>query len=142
MGKIKSVVLSEAERVALEKGARDGRSFSYRKRCQMILLKADGHTSLKVAQVVGGCEVVVNNWMKRYQEQGIDGLVMRAGRGRRSILRADSDLAIVRLCVQKHRQKVSLAKAELESELGKEFGVLTLKRFLKKTVADTNGLGG
>jgi transposase len=142
MGKIKSVVLSEVERTALEKGARDGKTFAYRKRCSMILLKADGRTSQDVAKVVGGCEVVVNNWMKRYQEHGIEGLVMRAGRGRRSILRADSDLEVVRLCVQKHRQKVSLAKAELETELGKAFGILTLKRFLKKTVADTNALGG
>lgn len=142
MGKIKSVVLSEVERTALEKGARDGKSFAYRKRCTMILLKADGRTSQDVAKVVGGCEVVVNNWMKRYQEHGIEGLVMRAGRGRRSILQADSDLEVVRLCVQKHRQKVSLAKAELEAELGKAFGILTLKRFLKKTVADTNALGG
>jgi transposase len=142
MGKIKSVVLSEVERTALEKGARDGKTFAYRKRCSMILLKADGRTSQDVAKVVGGCEVVVNNWMKRYQEHGIEGLVMRAGRGRRSILQADSDLEVVRLCVQKHRQKVSLAKAELETELGKAFGILTLKRFLKKTVADTNALGG
>ena len=142
MGKIKSVVLSEVERTALEKGARDGKTFAYRKRCSMILLKDAGRTSREVAKEVGGCEVVVNNWMKRYQEHGIEGLVMRAGRGRRSILQADSDLEVVRLCVQKHRQKVSLAKAELETELGKAFGILTLKRFLKKTVADTNALGG
>ena len=142
MGKIKSVVLSKAEHTALEKGARDGKSFAYRKRCSMILLKAEGRTSKDVASEVGGCAVVVNNWMKRYQQHGIDGLVMRAGRGRRSILQSESDLEIVRLCVQKHRQKVSLAKAELEETLGKEFGILTLKRFLKKTVADINGLDG
>lgn len=108
----------------------------------MILLKADGYTSKAVAHQVGGCEVVVNNWLKRYQEHGIEGLVMRAGRGRRSILQTESDLETVRLCVQKHRQKVSLAKAELEETLGKEFGILTLKRFLKKTVAATNALDG
>ena len=142
MGKIKSVVLSEAERTALEKGARDGKSFAFRKRCSMILLKAEGRTSKEVANEVGGCAVVVNNWLKRYEEQGIEGLVMRKGRGRRAILQTDSDLEIVRLCVQKHRQKASLAKAELEETLGKEFGVLTLQRFLKKTVAVTNALDG
>lgn len=85
---------------------------------------------------------MVNNWLKRYKEQGIDGLVVRAGRGRRSILQAGSDLETVRQCVQAHRQKVSLARAELEETLGKEFSVLTLKRFLKKTVADINDCGG
>lgn len=142
MAKIKSIVLSEAERTVLEKGARDGKTFAYRKRCHMILLKAQGRTSKDVAQEVGGCEVVVNNWMRRYKEHGIQGLVMRQGRGRRAILQSESDLEIVRLCVQKHRQKVSLAKAELEQTLGKEFGILTLKRFLKKTVAATNDCGG
>jgi ribosomal protein L7Ae-like RNA K-turn-binding protein len=67
---------------------------------------------------------------------------MRAGARQAKHSAADSDLEVVRLCVQKHRQKVSLAKAELETELGKAFGILTLKRFLKKTVADTNALGG
>lgn len=142
MAKVKTVGLSDSERAALEKGARDGKSFAYRKRCQMILLKANGHTSKAVAKQVGGCEVVVNNWLKRYKEHGIEGLVIRTGRGRPSILQAESDLETVRLCVQKHRQKVSLAKVELEETLGKEFGILTLKRFLKKTVAATNDCEG
>jgi transposase len=87
-------------------------------------------------------EVVVNTWLKRYKEQGLSGLVIRKGRGRRSILQKDTDLAAVRRAVQNNRQRVSLAKAELEQELGKEFGVLTLKRFLKKTVAATNECAG
>ena len=141
MAKVKTVALSDSERAVLEKGARDGKSFAYRKRCSMILLKADGRTSKEVAQEVGGCEVVVNNWLKRYKEHGIEGLVMRAGRGRPRILQTESDLETVRLCVQKHRQKVSLAKAEREQTLGKAFGLLTLKRFLKKTVSATNDCG-
>ena len=142
MAKIKTVILSDSERAVLEKGARDGKTFAYRKRCHMILLKAEGRTSKQVIQEVGGCEVVVNNWLKRYKQHGIEGLVMRSGRGRRSILQADSDLETVRQSVQAHRQKVSLAKAELEQTLGKEFSVLTLKRFLKKTVAGINALDG
>jgi len=142
MAKIKGVDLSEEERVALQKGQRDGKTFGYRQRCQMILLKAENRTSKQVAQQVGCCEVVVNTWLKRYKEQGLSGLVIRKGRGRRSILQKDTDLAAVRRAVQNNRQRVSLAKAELEQELGKKFGVLTLKRFLKKTVAATNECAG
>lgn len=141
MAKIKSVALSEVERTALQKGGRDGATFGYRQRCQIILRKADCRTSKEVAKEVGCCEVVVNTWLKRYKEQGIGGLAIRAGRGRRSILQKESDLEAVRRAVQKNRQKVSLAKAELTKELGKEFSVLTLKRFLKKTVAATNDCG-
>lgn len=142
MAKIKSIVLTESERAALVKGMRDGKTFSYRQRCEMILLKADNRPSKDVANEVGCCEVVVNNWMKRFQEHGMSGLVLREGRGRRSILKKDNDLEAVRRAVQKNRQKVSLARAELETELGKEFSTLTLKRFLKKTVAATNDCDG
>lgn len=138
MAKIKGVELSAIQRIALEKGQRDGKTYSYRKRCQMILLKSENRTSKEVAKEIGCCEVVVNNWLKRYKEQGISGLVMLAGRGRRGILKKESDLAAVRHAVQKNRQKISLAKAELQEQLGKQFSVLTLKRFLKKTVAASN----
>jgi transposase len=142
MAKIKSILLTEIDRLALLKGMRDGKTFSYRQRCEIILLKADNRTSKDVAKEVGCCEVSVNNWMKRFQEQGMIGLVLRKGRGRRSILEKDSDLEAIRRAVQKNRQKVSLARAELETELGKEFSTLTLKRFLKKTVAATNDCDG
>jgi len=88
-----------------------------------------------VAKQVGCCEVVVNSWMKRYQEQGMGGLKTKVGQGRLPILSKENDLAAVRLAVQQNRQRVSLAKAELTQELGKEFSIQTLKRFLKKTVA-------
>lgn len=139
MAKIKGIDLTTIQQIALEKGQRDGKTYSYRKRCQMILLKAENRTSKEVAKEVGCCEVVVNSWLKRYIEQGITGLTLRAGRGRRGILQTESDLATVRQAVQKNRQKISVAKAELQETLGKKFSVLTLKRFLKKTVAASNG---
>jgi transposase len=138
MAKIKGIALTDNERASLQKGWREGKTHSYRQRCHMILLKAENRPSKDVAKQVGCCEVVVNNWLKRYQEQGIEGLWMRAGRGRRSILQKETDLDAVRRAVAKNRQRVSLARAELEQELGKPFSVLTLKRFLKKTVAATN----
>ena len=81
MAKIKTVALSELERTEPQKGWRDGATFGYRQRCQIILRKADCRTSKQVAKEVGCCEVVVNRWLNRYQEQGISGLVIRAGRG-------------------------------------------------------------
>ena len=142
MAKIKSLELTPDQRTALEKASRHGKSYSFRQRCRMVLLKAEKRTSKDVAAQVGCCEVVVNTWMKRYQEQGLDGLKTKAGRGRKPILQPDTDLAAVRQAVQSSRQRISLAKAELEQELGKEFSQLTLRRFLKKTVAATNAFDG
>ncbi len=135
---VKSVDLSASERAALEHGLEHGTTASFRRRCQMILLKSQKLPSAEVAQQVGCCEVVVNHWLKRFQSEGIAGLHLRKGRGRRAILQTTTDLEAVRRAVQANRQRVSLAKAELEKELGKHFSTLTLQRFLKKTVAATN----
>ena len=142
MPKIKTVAVSADQKAALEKGAVYGSTPSFRLRCQAILLKTEQRTSLSVAQELGCCEISVNDWMKRFHEQGVDGIKVAPGRGRKSILQGTGDKEAVRRAVQKNRQRISLAKAELEQELGKEFSQLTLRRFLKKTVAASNGLDG
>lgn len=67
MGKKKMVQLTAEQRAELEKGYRKGKSHSFRLRCQMILLKAQNRTSLELAEFLGCCEVVVNNWLKRFE---------------------------------------------------------------------------
>lgn len=142
MAKIKTVELTADERAALEKEWRRGQSHALRQRCRMVLLKSSALTSKDVAQQVGCCEMVVNNWLARYRAQGLDGLRTKRGQGRRPILSAEADLAAVRRAVQQNRQRVSRARAELTQELGKGFSDLTLRRFLKKTVAATSASGG
>ena len=132
MAKIKSIELTDDEHAALVKAERHGKSHAFRQRCRMVLLKAERRTSKDVAAQVGCCEVVVNTWLVRYRAQGLAGLQTRPGQGRRAILQTDTDLVAVRRAVQSSRQRVSLAKAELEQELDKKFSALTLRRFLKK----------
>ena len=84
----------------------------------------------------------VNDWMRRFAAQGMEGLKVAKGRGRKSILQTDDDLEAVRRAVQNNRQRIRMAKAALEQELGKEFSQLTLRRFLKKTVVASNALDG
>lgn len=140
MGKRKVVQLSDEQRSELENGQRNGKSHSFRNRCQMILLKSEHRTSAQVTQILGGCAVVVDNWVKRYEAGGINGLQTRPGRGRKAILQTQ-DLAVVTKAVKKSRQRISLARAELQMSLGRgKFSHSTLKRFLKKTVAATNEL--
>jgi transposase len=134
MGKIKTVELTGAQRAALEKGYRIGSSHAFRARCQMILLKSEQRTAAEIAGLLGGCEVVVNNWLKRYESEGIDGLRTRPGRGRKPVLDAERDLPRVKAAVAANRQRISLAKAELEAELGKTFSTKTLQRYLKNMV--------
>jgi len=139
MGKTKVIELTKEQRTELEDGYKNGKSHSFRERCQIILLKSENRTSLEIKAILGCCEMVVNNWIKRYQSEGIGGLQTRPGRGRKPILQA-SDLAQVKESVKQSRQRISVARAELEESLGKEFSMSSLKRFLKKTLAATNEL--
>jgi len=137
MSRINVVELSEAQRAALEVGHHKATSLAFGRRCQMILLKSQGRTSSQVAEIVGSCEMSVHNWVHRYQDQGIEGLQTKSGRGRKAILQED-DLESVRQVVAAHRQRLSVARAELEQVLGKSFSQETLARFVKKTVAATS----
>jgi transposase len=83
--------------------------------------------------------VTVNNWLNRYQAAGIVGLKTKPGRGRKPLLEPVGDLEQVRQAVMQERQRLSQAKLLLEQQLGKEFSLKTLKRFLKKLSVATNG---
>ena len=139
MGKTKVIGLTKVQRAELENGYRNGQTHSFRQRCQMVLLKSEERTSVEVVGILGGCEMTVNNWLKRFDAEGIEGLRTRAGRGRKAILQA-VDLEQVKRAVKQSRQKISVARAELAESLGKEFSHSSLKRYLKKTLAATNGL--
>lgn len=133
--------LTADERAALEKGHRHGKSHAFRTRCHMILLKAERLTSAQVAERVGSCMMSVSGWVARYRAEGIDGLTTKPGRGRKAILDDQADLERVRAAVQNNRQRLGLARAELEAELGKEFSAMTLRRFLKNIAAATSASG-
>ena len=138
MARIKNISLTPEQQTSLEHGYRTGQSAAFRKRCQILLLKSQSRTSQDVARIVGCCEMVVNNWVSRYQEEGIDGLHTKPGRGRKAILDAQTDLEPVRQAVRSNRQRLRVAKADLEEALGKSFSDKTLRRFLKDTLHAIN----
>ncbi len=139
MGKTKIIELTDEQRTALENGYRTGKSHALRSRCQMVLLKSEKRTAAEITEILGGCEVVVNNWVKRFETEGIGGLETRPGRGRKAILER-TDLAAVRAAVTDNRQRIGQARLKLERDLSKQFSTTTLKRFLKKTIAASNAL--
>lgn len=138
MGKIRKIALSEQERTALLTGYRQGKSPAFRQRCHMILLKSEGRTSQDVGAILGSNLVSVNNWLTRYEQEGITGLSTRPGRGRKSILDPVGDEEQVRRVVEQERQRLKRAKLILEEELQKQFSEKTLKRFLKELAVAGN----
>ena len=87
MPKPLEIKLQASERQELEK-VRDKASKAYlRERAAAILKIADGMSALKVAQE-GLLKVrqvdTVCDWLHRYQANGLEGLVIRSGRGRKA----------------------------------------------------------
>jgi transposase len=135
MGKTKVIELTALQRAQLEKGYRTGQRHCVRVRCQMVLLKSEKRTSIKVAEVLGCCEMAVNNWLKRYAEEGIQGLATRAGRGRPPILSSQNPvhLSKVKDEIKRHPNSLKIVIARLEEDLDLAMHPETLRRFLKKT---------
>jgi len=142
MGAIKQLELSKEQRRELEQGYGTGKSHAYRQRCQMMLLKSEARSSEDIADILGCCEVDVNSWIKRYETEGIYGLTTKPGRGRKAILGAQEDAAQIKEIVQANRQRFSVAKAELEEALAKQFSQKTLERHIKKVLVAKEPLAG
>lgn len=137
MGRVIKIELDDNQRQELENGYRNGNSHSFRTNCHLVLLKSEGRKSKDIASFLGITEQKVNRWLWRYKIEGIKGLEIREGRGRTAILQT-KDTGLIKEAVQKHRQRIARAKAELEKSLGKEFSQKTLERFLKNLTADIN----
>lgn len=82
--------------------------------------------------------VTVNNWLNRYQVAGLAGLETKPGRGRKPVFEPARDLEQVRQAVVAQRQRLSQAQLLLEQQMGQDFSLKTLRRFLKKLSAATN----
>lgn len=138
MGKPRVIQLSAAQRIELEQRYRTSSNSTISRRCHIILLKSQPRTSKEVAEIVGTNQISVNQWLDRYEAEGIEGLKTRPGRGRKALLDEKTDAEAIRKAVQKERQRLSQAKQILEEELDKSFSLRTLQRFLKSVNADGN----
>ena len=132
---LRTITLTESQRIALEQGYKKDKNSSFRQRCHLVLLKSTGRTSADVGSILGMNEISVNSWLNRYESEGIEGLRTKPGRGPKPILDEKSDAELVKSLVLAECQRLKLAKQEIEVALGKKFSLQTLKRFLKNLSA-------
>ena len=135
---LRTIELTSEQYQALKSGYENGKSSAYRKRCHLVILKNEGRTSKDVGKIVGLHQISVNNWLTRYETEGIAGLKTKPGRGRKRILDEEKDAQKVKEQVKKERQRLKKAKDNIEKDLDKSFSLMTLKRFLKNLSADGN----
>ncbi len=135
--KKKFIELSEAEKMTLQEGHKNGKTKAFQSRCHCLVLSSEGYQVKELAQIFRVSEISIYTWFKRWEMGGIVGLRDKPGRGRRAILR-DEDLPQIKKQVQENAQRLKIAREKLKAELGREFSTKTLKRFLKSLIADTN----
>lgn len=138
MGRVNTPILSVDEKTDLERFFREDSRHSYRMRCKLILLKATGMKSTDVGFIVGMSYVSVNSWVKRYKLEGIQGLEIRPGRGRKPIISHKFDTESILKVIKSNRQRVDMAKQEWEESSGKTASRETFRRFLKVLAEDLN----
>jgi transposase len=139
MGRVNTPDINEAERLALENGLRTSKSHVFRMRCQAVLLKSDGRKSKDVASIVGMSHVSVNNWLKRYKDESIQGLFTKPGRGRKPSIDQATETETIIAAVKANRSRISMAKAEWEakrSEASRPVGREAFTNFLKALAQD------
>jgi transposase len=133
----KFIKLNEAEIETLEQGHKNHPSAQVRDRCHCLLLSHQGKEVKELVQIFSVIPLTVYKWFTRWEEKGLVGLFNEKGVGRKAIL-TTADQAVIKRKVQENHQKLSLARAEIKTELNKEFSAKTLKRFLKSLVSDGN----
>lgn len=101
----------------------------------MILSKADGLSNAAAGALAGQTHQRVMHWVKRFRENGLDGLKTEPGRGRKRILQ-ETDESAVREAIRKHRQSVEKACAEVERSTGKKLFKGTLRNFFSALAQD------
>ena len=138
MGRANTPAVTLTQRKELEEGLRHGASHCFRMRCQSILLKSEGRKSKEVSQITGMCAVSINNWVKRYNEEGVAGLQTKSGRGRKPLISPTEDSVAILSAIKSNRQRMRTAKAEWEASSGKKVCDTTFKAFLKTLADDIN----
>lgn len=134
----KQINLSKSDHQALQEGYTHGSTPAFRRRCHGVLLKSQGRSYEEIGRILGVTLLSVENWVKRYEENGVEGLHTSPGQGRKPILE-ESDAPVVQEVIQEERQRLKHAQEMLTKKLNKQFSTKTLKRFLKVLATDGNG---
>lgn len=125
--------LTESQREELEEGYRHGKNANVRMHCHAILLSSEGKSVPELMTIFGVRKNTVYDWFNNWEKDGIKGLEIKPGRGRKSKIPSESKVVkdLIKSEIAKNRKKLSLVKAEIERELGIHLHDQTLRRFLK-----------
>ena len=137
------IQLTTEQKAALELAYKTGHTHDFRKRCHCILLSSQNWTVKQLSRFFKASQLSVYKWFNRYESEGVEGLQIRPGRGRKRKLDIDNadHVQAVKVGLAKESRSIRQLKEDLESQLGTSIGDTTLRDFLKVLVTDTDGSG-
>lgn len=126
----------------LTNGYKRGATHTYRTHCQSILLSHQGTSVPEISKRLQVSQTSIYSWFNRWESEGIEGLKIRKGRGRKRKLDIENEAHVkqVKQSLKQENRNLNQLKSELESSLGFPISKVTLRRFLKSLVTDTNDL--
>lgn len=131
-------ILTEDDRASLQQGYTYGKSPLFRRKCHCILQSDAGKTTRELAGIFQVSTISVLNWFKLWEKEGIEGLKLKAGRGRKPKLNPSNQnhVKVVKTLIENDNQNLSKVSGQVADQLGIDLSKKTLKRFLKSLNTD------
>ena len=133
-------ILTEEQKDSLQKGYSHGKSPLYRRRCHCILQSNKGKTTKQLASFFQVNTLTILNWFIIWEKEGINGLNLKTGRGRKPKLKIDDShqVKIIKTLIENENQNLTKVRGQVADQLGIELSKKTLQRFLKNLNTDGN----
>lgn len=132
--------LTAEQQSALESGYKYGKTHDFRLRCRCILLSAQGKSVPELKVLLEVSHLSIYQWFNRFESEGVEGLKIRPGRGRKRKLDIDSKdhIDIIKKGLSKENRSVQQLRQDLLNNHQIEVSDSTLRNFLKDLVTDTD----
>jgi len=126
-------ILMEDEKASLQRGYSQGKSPLFRRKCHCILQSNRGKTAKELAGFFQVNPLTVLGWFKLWENEGIEGLKLKPGRGRKPKLDPSDQehVKVVKTLIENDNQNLNKVRAQVSEQLGAEMSKRTLQRFLK-----------
>lgn len=130
--------LTEDEKTALQAGYSHGSSPLFRRKCHCILQRNAGKTTKELADFFQVSTISVLTWLKLWETEGIAGLKLKTGRGRKPKLDTSNahHVKIIKNLIENEHQSLREVRNQVATQLGLEVSQKTLQRFLKRLTTE------
>lgn len=125
------IKIDDDQREQLNRLYREHESHAVRQRAHAILLFDQEEKSPEdLATMLNVCRVTIYNWIKRWQDNGIEGLYDLKGRGRKPLFSFSEEQLILSI-IEKNPSSMRQIVDEVEEVTGKKAHIETLRRIAK-----------